>query len=311
MIDTVHFRLRQDEAGRVDMLSETSCYFNVTGEHNFNGEIVLSGNIGRLKITASRHQIKIKDGSLCKWFLGDNFQTMGRGDIQRAIEKLSDTLHLPIDKATVTRLDIAQNFIMNYNTDTYMNHLGLLKNTTRLQEPNGLYYSRKDSRLCFYDKVREQKNIRELVPELYKNRNVLRYEQRYTKKIGTQLNVPEVTGALLYDEAFYIKLLNRWQNTYYAIEKINDITLNFEAMETKQKLYKMGILSLIEKAGGQLEMINQINEAQKKGILKRKQAYDLRQAVNNACKISEGITIPNEAIKELDKKVKETIRFYR
>ena len=311
MIDTVHFRLRQDEAGSVDMLSETSCYFNVTGEHNFNGEIVLSGNIGRLKITASRHQINIKNGSLCKWFLGDNFQTMGRGDIQRAIENLSDTLHLPIDDATVTRLDIAQNFIMKYKTSVYMNHLGLMKNATRLQEPNGLYYIQKNGRLCFYDKVKEQRNNREPVPELYKDRNVLRYEQRYTKRIASQLGVSKVTGALLYDEAFYIKLLGQWQNTYFFIKKINDITLNFEAMDTKQKLYKMGILSLIEKAGGQLEMIDQINEAQKKGILKRKQAYDLRQAVADACKISEGISIPSEDIKELDKKVKETTRFYR
>ena len=58
-------------------------------------------------------------------------------------------------------------------------------------------------------------------------------------------------------------------------------------------------------------MIEQINEAQKRGDLTKKQAYDLRQAVNDACQIKEGLTVPNEAIKELDKKINEAVRFYR
>ena len=73
----------------------------------------------------------------------------------------------------------------------------------------------------------------------------------------------------------------------------------------------MGLLSLVEQAGGQLEMIAQINEAAKRGELTKKQAYDLRQAVNDACKVREGLTVQNEAIQELDKKVMEAVKFYR
>ena len=116
---------------------------------------------------------------------------------------------------------------------------------------------------------------------------------------------------MLYDEAFYIGLLNRWKEAYKAIQKINDVSLNFQAMRTKQQLYKMGVLSLIEQAGGQLQMIEQINEAQKRGELSKKQAFDLRQAINEACKIRDGLTVPNEAIKELDKKVSEAVKYYR
>ena len=107
---------------------------------------------------------------------------------------------------------------------------------------------------------------------------------------------------MLYDEAFYIGLLNRWKDAYKAIQKINDVSLNFQAMKKKQQLYKMGVLSLIEQAGGQLQMIEQINEAQKRGELSKKQAFDLRQVINEVCKIRDGLTVPNEAIKELDKK---------
>lgn len=311
MYDSVNFRLLQSEAGKVDFLSETPCFLTDVGEHNYNGDVMLTGNLNGLKISLNRYQMKIKNGSLCKWYLGDNFQTMGRSDTERAIEKLSDTLHLPLSKAAVTRLDVAQNIITKHVPDVYFNHLGLLRYATRLQEPDGIYYKQAGGRLCFYDKSREQKAQREPMPPLYEGRNVLRYEQRYTNRIATRLNVAEVTAAMLYDEGFYIRLLDRWRESYKDIQKINDISLNFEVMTTKQQLYKMGVLALIEQAGGQLQMIEQINEAQQRGDLSRKQAYDLRQAVNDACQIKEGLTKPNEAIKELDKKIDEAVRFYR
>ena len=311
MYDTVNFRLLQSEAGGVDFLAEMPCFLENVGVHDYNGEAVITGSLNGLKISLNRYQMKIKDGSLCKWYLGDNYQTMGRGDTQRAIEKLSDTLHVPMSKAAVTRLDIAQNFITKYPPEVYFSHLGILKYATRLQEPNGIYYSQTGGRLCFYDKNREQKNHREPIPELYEGRNVLRYEQRYTNRIASQFKVSEVTGAMLYDEAFYIGLLNRWKDAYKAIQKINDVSLNFHAMKKKQQLYKMGVLSLIEQAGGQLQMIEQINEAQKRGELSKKQAFDLRQVINEVCKIKDGLTVPNEAIKELDKKVSEAVKYYR
>lgn len=312
MFDSVYFRLTQTEVGEVDFLAETACYLEDVAEHTFeDGLTAITGKLGGLKVSLNRFQVKVKDGSLCKWFLGSNYQTMGRGDTQRAIEKLSDTLHLPMSKATVYRLDIAQNFITKHPPEVYMSHLGMLKYADRLEEPNGIYYRQTDGRLCFYDKNREQKSKRETVPELYNGRNVLRYEQRYTKHLPKRLNVPEVTGGLLYDEAFYIDLLNRWRDTYRSIKKINDCTFNFQAMKTKQELYKMGVLTLINQAGGQIEMIAQINEAQKRGDLTKKQAFDLRQAVNDACKVRDGLTVPNEAIQELDKKVMEAVMFYR
>lgn len=312
MFDSVNFRLTQAEVSGVDFLSETPCYLEDVAEHQFSsGLVAVTGKAGGLKISLNRFQVKVCDGSLCKWYLGNNYQTMGRSDTQRAIEMLSDTLHLPMGKAAVYRLDIAQNFICKYPPEVYINHLGMLKNATRLLNDGSVYYQRAGNVLCFYDKNREQKRKRETVPELYEGRNVLRYEQRYTQHIARQLNVSEVTGALLYDVAFYMDLLNRWRDTYRDIQKINDITLNFQAMKTKQELYKMGVLSLIERAGGQMEMIDQINEAQKRGELTNKQAYDLRQAVKDAGKVRDGLTVPNDAIQELDKKVKEAVMYYR
>lgn len=311
MYDTIYFRLTQGEVQGFDFLAETPCYLQDVAEHTFSDGVVISGNVGNLKVSLNRFQVKVKDGSLCKFYLGSNFKTMGRKDTQRAIEKLSDTLHLPMSKAAVTRLDVAQNFCTKYPPDVYFNHLGMLKYATRLQEPNGIYYSQTGGRLAFYDKAKEQSKKGEIIPELYEGKNVLRYEQRYTKRIARQFGLLEVTGSTLFDEAFYIDLLNRWRQNYKNIEKVNDVTFNFERMKTRQMLYKMGVLSLVERAGGQLEFIAQINEAQKRGELTKKQAFDLRATIKDVCQIRDGLTAPNEAIRELDKKVNEAIRFYR
>lgn len=311
MYDTIYFRLTQGDVQGFDFLAETPCYLEDVAEHTFSDGVVVSGNVGNLKVSLNRFQVKVKDGSLCKYYLGDNFKAMGRKDTQRAIEKLSDVLHLPMSKASVTRLDVAQNFCTKYPPDVYFNHLGLLKYSERLQEPNGIYYSQTGGRLAFYDKAKEQKNKGEKIPELYEGKNVLRYEQRYTKRIARQFGLLEVTGSTLINEDFYIDLLNRWRQSYKNIQKINDVVFNFDCMKTKQQLYRMGVLSLIEQAGGQLEFIAQINEAQKRGDLTKKQAFDLRATIKDVCQIRGGLTATNEAIQELDKKVNEAIRFYR
>jgi hypothetical protein len=321
MYDNIDFKLKNTEAANVDFLNETSKYFDVTGQHNFENGFVLSGTLGGdFKILVNRDSVSIKGGSLCKYYLDDNFKTLGRGATQKAIEKLSDTMHLPFEKATITRLDIAQNFIVQEPCQNYYNHLGEWhdgnKKSTRASIiENGkletLYYYQSNGLLLFYDKVKEQKIKGQLIPELYQNKNVLRYEQRYKGRLSKCFNVERVTGAMLFDEAFYINVINLWKENYFNIKKINDISLNFEAMKGKTDLYNAGILALVEQCGGELNFLSQIQEAQKAGKLSRKQAFDMRQVVTAACKIKHGITAQNEAIMELDKKIIEAVKYYR
>ena len=164
--------------------------------------------------------------------------------------------------------------------------------------------------LVFYDKVKEQKAKHETIPEIYSNRHLLRYEMRFKTRLRQQFNQTEVRASLLYDEPFYMGIINRWYNEYKAIQKINEITLNFAAMRTKREFYKAGLLTLIEKSGGELAMINQINEAYQTSKLTKKEAFDLRQAVKDACK-AEFATVESDLIQELNEKVKQSVRFYR
>jgi hypothetical protein len=324
MIDSIDLKLTEREAGKTDFLQAAQYFDIVTGEHRFdNGEYVVSGYIGNVlensyfETTSSSRGVSIKGGSLCKYHLGNSFQTLTRQETKKAIELLSDLLHLPVDKARVSRFDIAQNIILQNPVEVYYNHLGELKNCKRSPvtdgsgNTEGIYYFGSNTLCCFYNKLNERKKKGQPIPELYQNRNVLRYEQRYKSRLAKTLNVETVTAEMLYSEAFYIEILNRWRDNYFAIKKTNDITLNFGLMKGKKDLYNLGVLALVEMQGGELNLKSQIQEAQKSGKLSKKAAFDLKQAVDAACKEKEGITAKSEAITELDKKIVEAVKYYR
>ena len=65
----------------------------------------------------------------------------------------------------------------------------------------------------------------------------------------------------------------------------NSLTINFEAVKTKSKFNIMGILSLVKIAGGEMAMIEQINESYKIGEITKKQAFDLRKYIKEVCKL--------------------------
>lgn len=310
MYDTVIMTLTQAQAGGMDLTAAARVLDGVMIHRPAAGGIEsYTGRLGSLLIWLDGYNIKITGGSICKWFLGDNYQTLSRGDMERAIEKLADTLHLPMMNATITRADFGRVFVMQHPAEVYFNHLGQLSRYDRLEEPSGLYYRQRDERLCFYDKNREQREKGETPPAFYNDKNVLRYEQRYLRHL--QRKWGEITAARLYDEEFYINLYHKWVKCYRDIKKINCIHFNFEDMTGKKEAYRLGILSLIEKAGGLLNILSDIEERRAAGKITRRQACELRKLFNEACTNSDGQTPRDEVIEELDKKMAEAARYYR
>ncbi len=160
--------------------------------------------------------------------MGDNFKTLSRGDTKRAIEQISDCLKLSFDRADLTRIDVAQNFIMRYDEKLYYPYLGELQYFKRLEQDNGLYYKNGGKTSLFYGKEYEQKVKRNYIPELYKDKNVLRYEYRLLKRLGETLNEPKVKVYMLYDEVFYSNMVRMWKENYLKIHKYNDAIKYYE-----------------------------------------------------------------------------------
>lgn len=311
MYDTVGLNLFVEDGRGISPLDDVPPRLDrLAGVNHLPGHEYVSGYLGDLKITARPHSVRVSRGSICKWHFGDNYQTLDRRGMQEAVEHLSDILHLPMSEADVTRLDFGTNLIMKHPIPAYLGHLGTLRYYRRNEASDGLYYCSNGKELNFYDKNRERQRAGAPIPELYTGRDVLRYEIRYTSRLPRHFNRLSVTAADLYDRAFFDEMLHRWRDTYRAIQKINDITPDFNMITKKSDLNRLGVLALVEKYGGQQKFIGHIKTANVQGILTNKQAHDLRAAVNEACKLRPGLTSTSEVIEELDGKVRAAVKLY-
>lgn len=307
MFDNLDMNLKKESAPRTNFLETIPQYLtNVTstGKTQF-GEYV-NGYFESLKIKVTENRVSIHSSSICKYYLGDNFMTLSKGDYKRAIEKISDSLHLPFHLADVTRIDAAQNMIMQHESSLYYQYLGEANHYKRLEQNNGIYYSNKLRQLLFYGKVHEQKDKRQPIPELYQNRNVLRFELRFKHRLKEQFKKPEITAGLLYDEDFYRNLLKRWKDEYFKIQKINSKLHSMKPTgSTKELVENLALYSILE--AGQPHVLSLIKQWQETGKIDKHQAQRHRDFIKKIA--SKDVDEKgNELINELTRKIKEAAR---
>lgn len=307
MYDNIDLYLTKEKAKGIDFIKTIPQFLTMVSNHGFNqyGEY-LTGYLDNLKISITESRVKISESSICKYYLGDNFKTLTKADTKQAILKISDCLNLPFEFANVTRIDFAKNLIMQHPEKIYYSYLGEAQYYNRLEQNNGLYYNNNLRQLLFYGKEYEQKVKRQPIPELYKNRNVLRYELRFKKRLKEQFKRPEITASLLYDELFYRNHMIRWKNEYLAIQKINSKLNNMKPTGSKKEFTEnLALYTILEL--GQPKLLNTVKEWQSKGEISKKQAYDLRAFLKELTqKTINGES--NELINELTRKVKEATR---
>jgi hypothetical protein len=309
MYDNLDFTVTRENSPGTDFIQSIPQYLTSVSSHGVNqfGEYI-TGYLDSLKVSISESSVKIKDSSLCKYYLGDNFKTLSRGDTKRAIDQISDSLHLPFQSANITRIDFAKNLIMQFDEKVYYPYLGEAQYYSRLPQNNGLYYNNQLRQLVFYGKEYEQRLKKQLIPELYKNQNVLRYEMRFRKQLRQQFNRPEIIASLLYDEVFYSSLVTRWKDEYLGIQKINSKLINMKPTGSKKELAEnLALYTILEI--GQPQILSKLKEWQETNQISKKQAYDLRTFIKELSKtpIDEK---GNDLINELNQKVKEAARFW-
>lgn len=313
MLDTANMTLFWDQYPNYNFLDNVPQYLTEVrsqGENKY-GDFIY-GSLDSLKVKITSRKVAIYDSSICKYLLGNNIRSMKRGDIERSIEKISDSLHLPFKESIVHRMDFAQNLLMNYPKQVYLKHLGQLRYYNRLMQPNGLYYQNGKRQLIFYDKGYEYSCKGITIPEEYKSQNILRYEIRFKKGLKKQFKRPEIKGKLLYDEAFYIESINWWYEEYCNIKKINFIKPDKKVMsdirEFRNTFYLLGLKNHFGEMNKALDAIDILDKMN--CLNNRTQKSRLKQEVQKAFNFPE-LTDTSEVIQELDRKVDEAMRYYR
>ncbi|MCO6496490.1 MAG: hypothetical protein J5I50_02390 [Chitinophagaceae bacterium] len=310
-MDTINLRLSREQAGNIDLLASIPAMLSgVKYGEDMAGRSWYTGKAGNLRVTVSENSVSVKNGSLTKFYLGDNLKMMSRGDVQQSFQKLSDLLHLPFDKADVRAFDFGKNISLSYPISLYLGYLGDNGRYTRLEQRTALYYKLNDRELSIYDKLAEMRSKGEEIPELYKECNILRYEKRYQNRVAKYFNLPSLKVMDLYSEDFYIKLVDDWYRDYLRIKKQKLILFSMDNIKTKEQMKLLGVLSLVDRLGGQVRAIKNIGERYQAGQLTKKQAHDLKELVRQSAKF-ELKTKENDFILELNKKMEEAVKYYR
>lgn len=297
MIDTIKYRLSDYRSG-TDFREHIPCLLENPMKSVKEDETFFSGNLGNLKVKVSKNSLRVEN-SLCKWYLGDNLQSLTRESIALANEKLSDILHVNMQNADVTRLDIGQNYSTIHKPAVYINSLGELARFRKGVFANeGVNYRTKNIELALYDKLKEHKAKGNKVPADLASQNLLRYELRLMKNIRSTLNRPEFTVKDLSNIDTYNQLQQLYNSMYNKIDKLPEINMGASGVKGVKGFKKMSSAYFIN-AFGQAELIQQIKTDFQMGRISEKDRRGMLRLIKETSN-NQTFFVERECVQELN-----------
>ena len=313
MIDTIKGYLDLEEYSYTDfkdLIKESK--ITIKGiEQNFNASFNLSNFKITIKFTSNKQPIRLYfNGSLSKFYYGNNLAQLDWNTTKVAIKMLSDNLNVDISKAKLTRVDFGINMNVNNSVHEYISCLISFprldawkfgNDTIKFLSKNG------QKTLIFYDKIKEIKHSSKetfySIPYKYRKTNILRYEIQLKKNLKKMFELDAVYVNSLFDKVIQDIIANIWFDNYYKIIKlsigIDPKYLLYQYNGVYQYLSYHGISRLkIERV---MNTISELNFNVKNPSSKRsKMKSQIKQLLKNVNKNS----IDKNLIHELDDKIK-------
>jgi len=308
MFDNVNFWIDRVELSGASPYDAQRHLSDITERQNEKSGYSCSGKLKNYSVYVSENGISLK-GSLAKSYYGDNLHTLTRRDTKQAIEELSDNLHLNINAARVTRLDVSTIIPTKRPPADYYSYLGNKPYFERLQStPDTLYYNNHQRQIIFYDKTKEAAAKDVQIPEILQNSNLFRYELRYIKRLGKQLKT-DLTAAKLYDVEFYRSVIQCWHGEFKTIQKIKNQSFMIDNINTAKEAETALFAALLQEKGQSI--INEyLAELKAKNVFKERQRYsELKRKLNTILEAPTGQK--NELIKELETAIFDIARYAR
>lgn len=309
MYDTLSLWLEKDREQTAHSLKHLE---SVRGFVSERGELTESGNVGSMKVSIKERGVFVS-GSLSKFAFGNNLERLTRQRTQQALEELSDKLALPLTQARVYRFDVGSNFILKHPPSEYLSQLDTKPYCKRSEyaDLSTLNFST-DKYLCgLYDKVREMKRRRVAVPEIFENRHVLRYEVQFKRRLGEQFGVKDLAASRLFEELFYIKVLQQWKEHYFSIKRRARLCVSdaIELHSTKDLQAYLCALAL-QDSEREAAIIERLESHREAGKVNERTFYRLKASLRSY-RSNKSLTQPNERLEELDRHVKREVQYYR
>lgn len=204
------------------------------------------GYLDGLRVSVTENTVTIK-GSLSKYLYENNIRTLTLAHTEEAIKRLGRTLNLPMDKADVMEVEIAENFKMDNPPELYISKLKSLGTSHPNRWDSGTtYFPMKNKTLLrFYDKGKESRqrgkhrHKRESCPlPEGKKENLLRYEMLFKRATIKQVFGRRLKACDLYDKHVFWQFIAEWFGAYEDIGKISDkiFDISFEQIKSTKDL---------------------------------------------------------------------------
>jgi hypothetical protein len=165
-------------------------------------------------------------GSLAKYFNGNNIKNLEWTDVEKAFNRLSKQIGIPLDNSKISRLDIAANLELKYNVYDYFIELFHLDYYQRIHKQKSTLRFENNSHkfnYCFYDKIAELKENKS-IPNLdyyfiSKDINLMRVELQIQEKVALFMKKKSVRVKHLFSASFCKDLIKKWFDLYKKIQK--------------------------------------------------------------------------------------------
>jgi len=295
------------ETSRSKLTNETALIDQVTGELRYYGKL------RNLKVRVSAAGILVR-GSLAKFHLGSNIETLTREETPRAIERLSNELNQPMADARVFRVDVAQTFAMERPPSEYFRFFLAPPRMSRHEYPDEtLTFANGQRSIVFYDKLAEMRRKREPLDDRSENgrpsrfhgqSNLLRYEVQFKQRLGRVFKEKEIRAASLSDPTFYEKVVRKWEEHYFKLGRVPSVPQSIRG--TTVKSYVNSLAAAWLRAIGPHRSFDDIEADLHAGVINKHQAHKLRKKTRELLGAG-GITALGDVLEELDAKVRQAV----
>lgn len=298
-IDTLHIDIPVQPIARLTM--DTSIIDRNTGELKYT-----LGYKECIKVKEYRDRIRL-ECSLPKLLKGQNIYSLSYEETLEALRQIGEKLGVDIWEGIIRRLDIEFTIETKYEVAQYFKFFSSSNFLTRSQiKKTSLYYQNTLKTINFYDKVLEIKKKKEVIPQIFQDKNLMRFECRYMnnflKQHAKNFNLKNFTIESLKEHSVYIYLVDLAFKEYEAIEKIRKPIKHFNIQSKslfQEQLARLGIEAFggINKLLDTVDALRAIDHEIPKEYFSRR-----KKELNTLCQKPE-VTEISGLIRELDFKI--------
>lgn len=304
MIDSIHMVLSRSFVSRTQIEHLYQIIYNKSRTERINdNQTIYYGNYKNFKVCIFEKHITL-NGSLPKFLFDHNLFVLTHTEVIKALKLLSNELGLPLFKAHISRLDVAENIILNYRTRLYFPWLLDTPKYCR-NRSSSVQYTKGNVEFVFYDKTEDVVRY-PTAHSKYQSANIVRIELRIKKNIRRHLGLEYRLYVLhLLSQSFFCLLAREWQKHYESILKQRQLYKPPVMTGWKGFQDYLFVLTLLEKGFMQAyELMGYIAEKNKWS------SRTLREVRHQMYRLYNGnYTQSNSYIKEIDEKVKSTYTY--